>query len=443
MALKFVMMPPMKTALLISTAILLAACANVPAADAEPAPSPAAADQQTIKASIATTTSGTPPAVESLTQEQRFELWKGQFVERAIAKNYAPDLVRSVIEPAKINPLALERDANQPEFTKPVWSYVDGAASDARISGGRNKMTEVDPVLDVIEARYRVPREVLTAIWGLETSYGRILGKHDIIDSLSTFAFEGRRQAFGEKQLFALLDLLTAGDVRREQLVGAWAGAMGMTQFIPSTFRDYAVDLDGNGNKDLWTDPGDALASAANYISRSGWRAGEPVMTEVKLPEAFDYSVTDSSKKTVNQWTGLGVVPVSGRRWSTEAGFLDAKLIAPGGSKGPKFLTFKNFDVLKRYNNSTSYVMGISVLSDALARKPGIQQDWPRGDKLLSFSDKKALQQKLTDLGYSTGGVDGRIGPNSRRAIRAWQAANGLTADGYMEQRLFKRLIAQ
>lgn len=426
----------MKTACLLFPALLLAACANAPVADAEPAP----AAPQTVNASISTPA---PAPAAALTQEQRFELWKGQFVNAAIAKNYSPTLVRSVILPAKINPLALERDANQPEFTKPVWSYVDGAASEARITSGRSKMTETDQVLDIIEDRYRVPREVLTAIWGLETSYGRILGKHDIIDSLSTFAFEGRRQAFGEKQLYALLDLLASGDVRREQLIGAWAGAMGMTQFIPTTFRDYAVDLNGNGNKDLWTDPGDALASAANYISRSGWRAGEPVMTEVKLPNRFDYSVTDGSNKTVNQWTGLGVVPVSGRRWSTEAGFLDAKLIAPGGSKGPKFLTFKNFDVLKRYNNSTSYVMGISVLSDAIVRKPGIIQDWPRGDKLLSFSDKKALQEKLTALGYSTGGVDGRIGPNSRRAIRAWQAANGLTADGYMEQRLFKRLIAQ
>ena len=418
----------MKTALLMTATLLLASCASAPIAEAVPA---------------AELRSSANQPSENLTQEQRFAAWKLDFTNRAIAKNYAPDLVRSVISPAVINPLALERDANQPEFTKPVWSYVDGAASEARIDTGRNKMTEVDAVLDTIEGRYRVPRDVLTAIWGLETSYGRILGKHDIIDSLSTFAFEGRRKAFGEKQLFALLDLLVSGDVRREQLIGAWAGAMGMTQFIPTTFRDYAVDLDGNGNKDLWTDPGDALASAANYISRSGWRAGEPVMTEVKLPNGFDYSVTDSTKKTVNDWTALGVQPVSGRRWSSAAGFLDAKLIAPGGSKGPKFLTFKNFDVLKRYNNSTSYVMGISVLADALVRKPGIQQDWPRADKLLSFSDKKALQQKLTDLGYSTGGVDGRIGPNSRRAIRAWQAANGLTADGYMEQRLFKRLMAQ
>ena len=418
----------MKNALLLSAALLLASCANAPVAEAEPVPEP----QNLVEAPVG-----------NLTQEQRFEAWKVTFINRAVAKNYSPDLVRSVISPAVINPLALERDANQPEFTKPVWSYVDSAANDARIQTGQNKMTEVDPVLDIIEGRYRVPREVLTAIWGLESSYGRILGTHDIIDSLSTFAFEGRRQKFGESQLFGVLDLLASGDVRREQLTGAWAGAMGMTQFIPTTFRDYAVDLDGNGNKDLWTDPGDALASAANYISRSGWRAGEPVMTEVKLPNGFDYAVTDSAKKTVSEWTALGVQPVSGQRWSAAAGFLDAKLIAPGGSKGPKFLTFKNFDVLKRYNNSTSYVMGISVLADALVRKPGIQQDWPRQDELLSFENKKAMQQKLTDLGFDTQGVDGRIGPNSRRAIRAWQASNGLTADGYMEQRLFKRLMAQ
>jgi len=421
----------MKSILLLSAAFLMVSCANAPVAEAEPVPTPEPAAETII-----------PPA-QNLTQEQRFEAWKPRFINRAIAKNYDPALVRSVIGPAKINPLALERDANQPEFTKPVWSYVDSAASEARIRGGQDKMTEVDPVLDTVEARYQVPREVLTAIWGLETSYGKILGQHDIIDSLSTFAFEGRRKTFGETQLFALLDLLAAGDVRKEQLTGAWAGAMGMTQFIPTTFRDYAVDLDGNGNKDLWTDPGDALASAANYISRSGWRAGEPVMTEVKLPVNFDYAVTDGTKKTINDWTARGVEPVSGQRWSQAAGFLDAKLIAPGGAKGPKFLTFKNFDVLKRYNNSTSYVMGISVLSDALGRKPGIQQDWPRGDELLSFDDKKALQQKLTDLGYSTGGVDGRVGPNTRRAIRAWQAANGLTADGYVEQRLFKRIMSQ
>ena len=269
------------------------------------------------------------------------------------------------------------------------------------------------------------------------------MGKHDIVDSLSTFAFEGRRKAFGEEQLYAIFDLLARGDVRQEQLIGAWAGAMGMTQFIPTTFRDYAVDFNGNGNIDLWKDPGDALGSAAHYLQRSGWKTGEPVMIEVKLPPKFDYAVTDGTKKFVNQWTALGVQPVSGRRWNADEGFYNAKLIAPGGSRGPKFLTFKNFDVLRRYNNSTSYVMGISVLADTIGGQSGIRQDWPRNDLPLSFTDKKAMQKRLTELGFDTQGVDGRIGPNSRKAIRAWQAANDLTADGYMEQRLFAKLMGR
>jgi len=409
------------TSLLSASIFALASCAAAPVAEAE---TPAAKS-----------------STKAMTQQQRFDQWKKVFITEAVGKGYDLALLNQVIAPAQINPKAIERNDNQPEFSKPVWSYVDGVASNARVQGGRNKMTETDAVFDAVEARYRVPREILTAIWGLETSYGKIMGNHDIVDSLATFAFEGRRQKFGTQQLYAVLDLLKAGDIRQDQLTGAWAGAMGMTQFIPTTFRDYAVDFDGDGYKDLWNNPADALGSAAHYLSRFGWREGEPIMTEVRLPTGFDYSVTDGSKRTVNQWTAMGIEPVSGQRWSAGAGFLEAKLISPGGSRGPKFLTFKNFDVLKRYNNSTSYVMGLSVLSDTFEGKPGIVQDWPRGDKPLSFEDKKALQQRLTDLGYTTGGVDGMIGPNSRRAIRAWQAANGLPADGYIEQRLFRKLM--
>jgi membrane-bound lytic murein transglycosylase B len=269
------------------------------------------------------------------------------------------------------------------------------------------------------------------------------MGNHEIISALSTFAFEGRRTRFGEQQLFALLDMVAAGDVRPEQLTGSWAGAMGMTQFIPTTFRDYAVDFDNDGNKDLWGNPEDALGSAAHYLARHGWRKAEPVMTEVSVPEGFDYSLLEGTKKTINNWTALGVAPITGQRWSAEAGFLEAKMIAPGGHRGPKILTFKNFDVIKKYNNSTSYAMGITVLGDALRGQATLRTPWPRDDKPLSFENKKALQTKLTALGYSTGGVDGQIGPNSRKAIRAWQRANGLPADGYMEQTLFQRLMQQ
>jgi len=406
---------------------ILSACASAPDAAAQ------------TTTTVQTTTS--PQSV--LTQEQKFAAWKANFINRASAKGYDRARVAQLINPAQINSLALDRDSKQPEFTKPVWSYVDNAASADRLNNGRAKLSEADAVFTQVEARYNVPRHILTAIWGLETAYGRIMGNHDIISALSTFAFEGRRSKFGEQQLFAVLDMLKAGDIREEQLIGSWAGAMGMTQFIPTTFRDYAVDFDKDGNKNLWESQGDALGSAAHYLARSGWRAGEPVMAEVKVVDEFDYSLLEGTTKTVSEWTALGVSPVNGERWSQEANFLNAKIIAPGGHRGPKLLTFKNFDVIKRYNNSTSYVMGVTVLGEALRGNSAIRTAWPRDDKPISFEDKKNMQRKLTALGYSTGGIDGQIGPNTRKAIRSWQKSNGLPADGYMEQTLYQRLMAE
>lgn len=352
-------------------------------------------------------------------------------------------MVSRLISPAVINERAIDRNKKQPEFSKPIWSYVDGAASADRLTKGREKLSEQSQVFEQIETRYQVPRHILTAIWGLETAYGKILGNHDIISALSTFAFEGRRQKFGEEQLFAVLDMLRRGDIRINQLTGSWAGAMGMTQFIPTTFRDYAVDFNGDGNKDLWTNEGDALGSAAHYLSRHGWRYHEPIMTEVSVSPNFNYSYVEAGKKSVAEWSALGVRPISNQNWSNAAMALDAKLIAPGGHKGPKLLTFKNFDVIKKYNNSTSYATGITVLGEALRGKSVLKTPWPRNDKPLSFSNKKSMQTKLNALGFDVGSVDGQIGPNTRKGIRAWQKSQRLPADGYMEQRLYQRLIAQ
>lgn len=412
----------------------LPACASTSEAEAQPQ------SQSTAPSPVST-----PPrnARAALPVEERFALWKSEFIARAVRMGYDKSIVEGLILPAKIEERALERDKTQPEFSKPIWSYVDNAANASRLNGGRTKLAENRAVFDAIEARYKVPRHILTSIWGLETAYGKIMGDYYPVDALATFAFEGRRTSFGEAQLYALLDLLKSGSVRQEQLIGSWAGAMGMTQFIPATFRDYAVDFDGDGNKDLWKNEADALGSAAHYLARHGWRWGEPIMTEVALDANFDYSLLETTKKTVNEWTALGVRPIGGQRWSETAGFLDAKLIAPGGHRGPKLLTFKNFDVIKKYNNSTSYAMGITVLGEALKGKSVISTDWPRSDKMLSFTDKKSMQRKLNQLGFNVGGVDGVVGSGTRKGIRAWQKSRGLPADGYMEQRLFQQLMAQ
>ena len=432
------MWPRILTSLLSFSFVVLPACASTAEAPAQSAP-PQIRSQSSQAQTIAAVTVDT----KALSQTERFALWKTDFINRAVDKGYDRAMVSRLILPAEINERAIDRNKKQPEFSKAIWSYVDGAASADRLNKGRGKLAEQSQIFDQVEARYQVPRHILTAIWGLETAYGRIMGNHDIISALSTFAFEGRRQKFGNEQLFAILDMIKRGDIRADQLTGSWAGAMGMTQFIPTTFRDYAVDFNGDGNKDLWQNEGDALGSAAHYLSRHGWRYREPVMTEVKVSQSFDYSHVEGGKKTIRDWAALGIRPIARQDWSEAAMNLEAKLIAPGGHRGPKLLTFKNFDVIKKYNNSTSYAMGITVLGEALRGRSSITTDWPRGDKPLSFTDKKSLQRKLNALGYNVGGVDGQIGPNTRKAIRAWQASQGLPADGYMEQTLLQRLIAQ
>jgi len=420
---------------LIFSAVIAAACA-APAETAEPQSLPLAA-QATQVATAA------QPALNTLTQSQRFAAWKTRFIDEASGKGYERAFVANIINPAKINELALDRDSKQPEFSRPIWAYIDGAVSADRLNRGKNALSEHRVEFDAVTARFPVDRNILTAIWGLESSYGRILGNHNIVDALSTFAFEGRRTKFGTEQLYAVLDMLRAGDIRAEQLTGSWAGAMGMTQFIPATFRDYAVDMDGDGNKNLWGSKQDALGSAAHYLARHGWRQTEPVITEIRLPQNFNYGLSDGQKKSIADWAALGVQPIDGRAWSAAANTLEARLLVPAGHEGPKLLAFKNFDVIMKYNRSTSYALGISALASGFQGQPLLRTAWPKNDKPLSFENKKSMQQKLTALGYDTQGVDGQVGPNSRRAIRAWQAAQGLPADGYMEQSLYQKLMAQ
>ena len=414
---------------------VLAACATAPQSTVTA--EPAAPAPQVMERVV------TAPAPSPAERAEDFAAYTRDLAARAVAQGYDADLVARTIGTAEYFERTITRDANQPEFTKPPWDYIENAASAARITRGRAEMSEHADTLAAITRTYGVPDHILASIWGLETSYGRIMGDYALFTTLATLAYDGRRRGWAEQQMFAALDLLAAGDVREDQLRGAWAGAMGMTQFIPTTFRDYAVDFDRDGNKDLWNSEADALASAAHYLSRSGWRMGEPVMAEVNVPADFDYSVLETVSKSVDEWSALGVRPANGMNWGGTAGALSAKLLAPAGHRGPKMLVFKNFDVLRRYNNSTSYVMGIASLGDALRGRAAIRAPWPKNDRPLSFEDKKRLQERLTELGYGTGGVDGQIGPNTRRAIRAWQAANGLPADGYVEQTLFARLLRE
>ena len=372
-----------------------------------------------------------------------FTRWKQDFIARARAKGYSDELLARTIGKAKINPKAIHKDRNQPEFVKPVWSYIDSAMRDERVNTGKAKITANKQLLADIERKYGVNSNIVVAIWGLESAYGEIQGDDNMIDSLATLAFDGRRRKFAEAQLYAILDMLVRGDVRQSQLKGSWAGAMGQTQFIPTTFLSYAVDYDGNGNKDLWNNLGDALGSTANYLSRHGWQEGEPVVVEITLPEDKNNSALfDGTERTVSNWTRLGIAPVNGKNWANKDLFLKAKLIAPAGIRGPVFLTFKNFDVIKKYNNSTSYALGVHGLAQSFAGKRAFVRDWPRADKALNLSERKSLQAALNAQGYNVGVVDGIIGRNTKKAIRRWQRNHGLIADGYVNHVVLKKIIA-
>ena len=374
--------------------------------------------------------------------EQSFAEFVAQFRIDAVAAGVDPSLYDREMATAVPLPTVRKAQDNQPEFVRPMWDYVEGATSAARVRGGRAGLAEHEALLSEVGAAHGVAPEVMVAIWGMESSYGRIMGDTDILSALGTLAYRGGRQDFGRAQLVAALEIIQEGEADRSQLKGSWAGAMGQTQFIPTTYRDYAVDHDGDGDKDLWSDHGDVFASTANYLSRSGYRAGVPWGFEVTLPDGFDYALAERSvRRTVGEWLLAGVEaptgPVSERIDLNER----VSIILPAGANGPAFLVTDNFRAILRYNNSTAYALGVARLSDAVAgRELTLAQDWPRTDRPLTRTERMALQERLAQRGYAPGPVDGIVGAGTRRALRAWQRDEGLPADGYASAAVLERL---
>lgn len=327
-------------------------------------------------------------------------------------------------------PDVVARDRRQSEFTKTIWDYLDVAVSAERISMGQKALKDHADLLDRIEAEYGVEKEVVAAIWGLESAYGTYRGDIDIISALATLAYDGRRAVFFEAQLIQVLKILDEAHVERAALKGSWAGAMGHTQFMPSSWAEFAVDFDKDGRRDIWgDDPGDALASTANYLRHWGWVKGQPWGLEVSLPEGFDYEqTTERVVKPVAEWRALGVQPAAGGDLPEGD---KASVLLPAGHKGPAFLIFPNFQVIEKYNLADAYVIGIGHLSDRLRGGPAIAAEWPRHWRALTLEERKEMQGALVALGYDTGGVDGRVGPKTIAAVKAWQKARGDVPDGY------------
>ncbi len=385
----------------------------------------------------------TPPVPrgEHMEKIAKFEAWLGEFKTAAVAKAIDPHLASQALSEISFNERVLELEAFQPEFVRPIWEYLDSAASDLRIANGWLKAQQNAALLEALESRYGVAAEVLLAIWGVETAYGEQLGSFNVIEALAAVAFAGRRSEFAEGELLAALDILAEVEPEAFRLQGSWAGAMGHTQFIPSTFLAHAVDYDGDGRRNVWSeDPSDALASAANYLAASGWRADEPAAIEVRLPDDFDYRLAEvDHARPYREWRESGLVLASGDPLPDgppeEAA---AYVITPTGATGPAFLAFGNFQALLTYNNATSYALAVWTLAEQIAGRASIQGDWPEGEDAIRVEDIREFQVLLTDLGHDTGEIDGLVGPNTRAAVRAFQEALQLVPDGYVTPALIE-----
>ena len=377
--------------------------------------------------------------VELASSNLSFDRWIAGFRGRALSQGIRAQVFDAAFQGVRYNSDVIERDRNQSEFTKQIWDYLDTAVSDVRVSNGRAALAEHRRLLEQIEARYGVEAEVVTAVWGLESAYGKFRGSTPIIGALATLAFDGRRGRFFEAQLVAALKIIQSGDVRPSDMTGSWAGAMGHTQFIPTSYLAYAEDFTGDGKRDIWSDnPADALASTAAYLANFGWRKGQPWGVEVSLPRDFNFGLTGAKiKKSPAEWAALGVRDATGGNVPNHG---RASILLPAGAQGAAFMIFNNFHVIERYNTADAYVIGVGYLSDRIGGAAELRAGWPRGDRNLRSSEKKEMQRLLTRAGHDTQGVDGIIGPRTIQAIRAFQRSQGLVPDGYASYDVLRRL---
>lgn len=330
----------------------------------------------------------------------------------------------------------------QPEFTKAIWDYLDTLVNENRIKRGREILAQHRPIFEAVERDYGVDRYTIAAIWGIESNYGTAIGERSVLRSTATLACVGRRQDYFRDEFLATLEILHRGDINLDRLKGSWAGAFGPTQFMPTAFKRYAVDFDGDGRRDVVDSIGDLVASTANNLKRDGWVAGQTWGYEVAVPKGFDYMLADSTRvMTIGQWQRLGVVRANGKAFPRLGD--RAYLLTPAGARGPAFLMLNNFRAILKYNPADAYALAIGHLADRLRGDGPMVQPWPRDERVLTNSERYELQQLLVGRGFDVGGEpNGRINANTRKAIKRFQASAGLIADGFATADILDRLRA-
>jgi lytic murein transglycosylase len=332
----------------------------------------------------------------------------------------------------------IEAMNNQPEFKTPIWDYLGTLVDEEKVAEGRSMMRQHASTLAAAEQRFGVDRHTIAAVWGVESDFGKARGKMPLVQALSTGAcLAPRRNAFFKGELIATLQIIQRGDVRPERLFGSWAGAFGHTQFIPSTYLRLAVDGDGDGRRDLVDSIPDALHSTANFMDKAGWVTGATWGYEVRVPSGYSGPTGRNPKQPVSSWAARGIVRFDG---SALSGSGNAGLLMPAGRNGPAFLVFKNYDAAYSYNGADSYALAISLLSDRLRGRPGVQGEWPTDDLPLSREQRRELQRLLTQRGYNVGEPDGAVGALTRAAIKEIEGKIGMPQTGRPGEKVLRAL---
>lgn len=332
-------------------------------------------------------------------------------------------------------------NANQPEFNRPIWGYLDSAVSARRIKDAQFMLGRYGDVLDRIAAQSGVPKDILVSVWGMESDFGADSGSFNLFAALATLAYDGPRANYAQPEFLAALQIYQQQRYPLSMMVGSWAGAFGQTQFTPTTFLKFAADGDGDGVIDLWRSPPDALASAARLLSEQGWTRGQGWGTEVNLPDGFAYEDADlENDKPVSEWAARGVKTASGGELATSDG--NAAIFLPAGARGPAFLIYPNFRVLLKYNNAASYALAVSLLADRAMGAGPPKHNWPRDERALSRNERLQFQKNLQALGFDPGTPDGVLGRRTRAALRQYQKSKAFVADGFPTAQLLAALEA-
>jgi peptidoglycan lytic transglycosylase B len=428
---------------LLSLAVIAAAYGAQGAAPGDSATSPpsVAAGQPQAALSPPLSVSGAlpVPTPSPAAEDEAFSRFVRSFRATALAAGVSADTYDAAMHGISRNQHISDLNLNQPEFSKPVWSYLDTALSPQRIADGRAVLAGDADILARVSAKYGVPKEILVSIWGNETDFGRSMGSYNMFEALATLAYDGPRTDYARPQLIAALKMMQRQGYAASAMTSSWAGAFGQTQFVPTTFLREAVDGDGDGRIDLWGDVSDALASTANVLANAGWVGGKPWGYEVMLPAGFAFEDADlNMSRSVAAWQKRGVKTVGGGE--LPASDDPASIYLPAGARGPAFLVFPNFKVILKYNNAASYALAVCLLADQMKGATSVVASWPRDLAPLSRDERLALQSSLTKLGFDVGNVDGLIGSKSRAAMRAWQKEHDLPADGYATEELLTRI---